>query len=145
MITDKSIYLPTFRVFPIEIQSFESVIVHKDQGVFNKSASGCWIVDHSTVFASLRIIPASQGDQHLDAVTLECRHFGVEFWTVFISVRPRVEYSHDQLIRIQSSESVKNMGAEIQVNITWSIFSFTLAIPRPVGIITDDFIIFCMG
>ena len=132
-------YLPTFRVFPIKIESIKSVLIDENHGVFNETASGCWIVDHDTVFTSSRIVPSSQCNQNFDAVFLESHHLGVEARTVFIRVWPGIKDLHDSLVRIQRGESVQDVSAQIQINVSRSVFGFSLPIPRPICIVTNDF------
>ena len=121
----------------------ESVILDENDGVFNKAAPGCWIVDHGAVFTSRRVVPAAEGDKDLDAVTLESRDFTVQFRAVLVSVGPRIKDTHSRLIGIQSGESIKDVSAEVQIDVSGRIFGFSLAIPRPVRVVTNHFVFVC--
>ena len=60
-------YLPTFGIFPVEIESVKSVLVDELDGGFDEALSGFRVVDEFAVLAALGIVPAAQGDQHFDA------------------------------------------------------------------------------
>lgn len=80
-------YLPTFRIFPIHIQSIEAVLPQKANHVGYEPVSVLFTVDQTTVFISSRIIPSSNGQQNFDITFLQSHHFFVKFLTNDVKLR----------------------------------------------------------
>lgn len=72
-------YLPTFWIFPIQIKSIKVVLVYEFKDIFDKSLSGCRIIDQSGIFVSLRIVPSSNSNGYLSAFRLVSSNPLVEF------------------------------------------------------------------
>lgn len=71
-------YLPTFRIFPIEIQSVESEFGDKLQNGSNEILTTVSVVNQTTVFITGRVVPTADRDQNFQSSFFQRDHSFVE-------------------------------------------------------------------
>ena len=132
-------YLPTLWIFPIKIQSIETVFLNEGDCPVNETLPGRWIVNQLAVLAAQWVVPTTQTDQDLDTLLFKCRYFGVKIWPVFVSVGPWIENLHNSFTGIEGGETVDDVGAQSRIDVLRFVLATFLTITSPVGEVADDF------
>ena len=132
--------LPALGVLPVEVQSLEAELFDELHGIGDELVPGRRIVDHAAVLVTLRVVPSAQCDQHSDALLLQTGNFLVKSRPVLVDIAPRVEHLHHQVAVVERGEAVDDVGAQVDVDVGRRVSSGARAVPRPVGVVTDDFL-----
>ena len=74
-----SCYLPAWGILPIEVEPVKVVLLDEADHVVHELPPGRRIVDQPAVLVALGVVPAADGDRHLDAVPLQGSYFQIKF------------------------------------------------------------------
>lgn len=72
-------YLPTHRVFPIQVKAIKVMLLDELNDVVSKLLTSSWIVDKSAVFPSEWVIPATNGNEHFHPFGPQAGNLLIEF------------------------------------------------------------------
>lgn len=73
------LYLPTFRILPVQVQTVKVIFFNEIYNVINETFSSTRIVDKAGIFVTSGIIPTANGYQYLNSFGLVSSYFFVEF------------------------------------------------------------------